>query len=62
MPEFVFTFGFGQKHENGYHVINAKDRGEAREKMFERFGDQWAFQYDSKEAAGVYEFNLREVK
>ncbi|MEK0345205.1 MAG: hypothetical protein QQN64_08195 [Nitrosopumilus sp.] len=37
MAKFYFTFGFGQPHEGGYHVIEAEDSGEARWRMFERF-------------------------
>lgn len=62
MPKFWFTFGFGQPHENCYHVIEAENAEKAREDMFRKFGKQWAFQYDSAEAAGVDEFNLREIK
>lgn len=62
MKEFVFTFGFEQPHENGYHVIKATHWGEARLKMCERFGTKWSMQYESREAAGVERFNLKEVK
>lgn len=62
MKKWYFTFGFGQPHENCYHVIEAENSNEARNKMFERFGKKWSFQYDSAEAAGVERFNLREIK
>lgn len=62
MKKFYFTFGFGQPHENCYHVIKAENSEKAREKMFHKFGTKWSFQYDSAEAAGVKKFNLREIK
>jgi hypothetical protein len=42
-------------------VVTANTRQEARDIMFERFGNKWAFQYDSAEAAGVEKWNLKEV-
>lgn len=62
MKKYYFTFGFGQPHENCYHVIEANNSVEARAKMFERFSDKWAFQYESAEEAGVEKFGLREIK
>lgn len=60
--KWYFTFGFGQGHDNCYTVIKAKDYGSAREEMFWRWGQKWAFQYDSAEAAGVEEFALKEIR
>lgn len=57
-----FTFGFGQPHQNGYHIIESETKENCRTLMFERFGDKWAMQYDSAEAAGVERFNLKEIK
>jgi len=62
MKKHYFTFGFGQPHENGYHVVTAQDRDQARAEMFRRFGQKWSFQYDSADAAGVDRFHLHEVK
>lgn len=62
MSKYYFTFGFGQVHENGYHIIEAENSAKAREKMFRKFGDKWSMQYDSAEAAGVEKFHLREIK
>lgn len=62
MAKFYFTFGFGQPHENCYHVIEAEDSDEARKVMFRKFGDKWAMQYDSAEEAGVKVYGLREIK
>jgi len=68
MPKFYFTFGFGQLHENGFHIIEAKDYGTAREKMVERFGLKWAFQYTEEQwtisngKTQQEEYNLKEIK
>ena len=35
---------------------------ECREEMFGRYGQEWSFQYDSEEEAGVKEFHLKEIK
>ena len=59
--DFYFTFGFGQPHENCYHVISAETSNEARELMVMRFGSKWAFQYESAEKAGVERFNLKRI-
>lgn len=47
-PYWYFTFGCGQKHA-GHYVKIRGTYGEARKKMFERFGDEWAFQYSEQE-------------
>jgi hypothetical protein len=57
----VFTFGFGQAHENHYCVIYGKDKQECREIMVARFGLKWSMQYDSEADAGVKEFNLKKL-
>ena len=62
MTKFWFTFGFGQAHENHYHIIEASNPTEARVEMCNKFGNKWAMMYDSAEAAGVEEFNLTELK
>ncbi len=59
--KYYFTFGCGQKHENGYHIIEADDVMAARMVMNERFGTKWASQYESAGAAGVEEDHLHEV-
>jgi len=60
--KFYFTFGFGQLHENKYHVIEAENAGKAREEMFEKFGRKWSMMYNSAEEAGVERFGLKELK
>lgn len=62
MKKFYFTFGFGQPHENCYTIIEAEDWATARRQMFQEYGTKWSMQYESAEAAGVKEFNLREIK
>ncbi len=59
--EWIFTFGSGQQHAGCYHTITGTLDG-ARLRMFERFGPKWSMMYTSREKAGVYRFNLREVK
>lgn len=63
--EYIFTFGFGQGHDNGFVSINARNSTEARNRMVEMYGVKWGFQYDCPDArdkAGVDKFNLVEVK
>jgi hypothetical protein len=46
---YYFTFGFGQKHADGFHVIEAITYKEARARMFDRFGKEWSMQYAEDE-------------
>ena len=48
MERYYFTFGVGidKPHRCCYHVIEAASYEQARDEMFRRFGDKWAFQYD----------------
>ena len=46
---WIFTFGYGQRHQNGYVKIIDPDFGSARQKMIDRYGLEWAFQYSDKE-------------
>ena len=41
---YVFTFGCGMQHA-GYYVRIYGTFEEARRKMFEKYGREWAFQY-----------------
>lgn len=45
---WIFTFGSGQLHE-GHYVKIFGTYEEARLQMFERYGDQWGFQYSEEE-------------
>ena len=64
--QWWFTFGFGHAHPNGYVVISGRDKEDARLNMVERFGQKWAFQYNSAKEAGVDQFeamyNVDEAK
>lgn len=66
--KFYFTFSFNQKHEGCYHVIDAKDYGEARGEMVDKFGIKWAFQYSEKQwicnsgKTQAEEYDLKEIK
>jgi len=62
--DWIFTFGHGQwdgMHRNHFVRINGTFY-EARAEMFRRYGKQWSMQYESEKAAGVQEFNLKEIK
>lgn len=53
LPEkenWIFTFGYGQQHEGKYVRVTGT-RSEAREKMFNKYGPEWAFQYSEEEWA-----------
>lgn len=45
---WIFTFGVGQAHAHKYVKIYGTYE-EARKKMFEAYGDRWAFQYSEKQ-------------
>ena len=59
--EFIFTFGVNHPLGKCYVVVGVTDSTEARELMFRTYGSRWAFQYESREAAGVERYDLREV-
>ena len=61
MKKFYFTWGFGQGHDNCYTIVNADNMEEARKTMFDRWGNKWAFGYESAEKAGVEKFNLQQI-
>lgn len=68
MAKFYFTFGFGQRYENCYHVIEADSYGEARQRMVDKFGLKWSFQYTEDKwilpngKTQAEEYHLREIK
>ena len=45
---YIFTFGVGQKHGGYYVKIKGTYEG-ARQKMFDRYGKEWAFQYSEEQ-------------
>lgn len=47
---FIFTFGTGQEHEGKYVKIFGS-YGEARQKMIDKYGREWGFQYTASEWA-----------
>ena len=49
VTNWYFTFGFEQKHSNKYVCFKNSTYDEARTRMFEAFGEMWAFQYSEKE-------------
>lgn len=57
MPEqtWFFTFGSGHKYPNGYVRFTGTDLWDARDKMCERFGSRWAFQYTEEEFPKIAE-------
>jgi hypothetical protein len=62
--DWIFTFGFGHyggRLRNYFVRINGTFH-EARAEMVRCFGQQWSHQYESEKAAGVPEFNLKEIK
>ena len=50
MNKYYFTFMMKDEiHRGCYHVIEAPSYVEARDKMIEAFGIEWAFQYDEND-------------
>ena len=58
---YYATFGFGHDYENCYTIIIAENRRQAFVQMLCNYGTEWAFMYNSKEKAGVYEYNLKYI-
>lgn len=51
------------KHGNAAVKINAETPAEARKKMFEVYGDQWAFMYTQEEKAeAIDKFGTQIIK
>ena len=49
MKKFIFTFPGNHPLKGHYQPIFASSGHIAREKMFERYGDAWGFQYTEEE-------------
>lgn len=45
METFYFTFMQIDRRKDCYAAVKAESYASAREEMFRRFGDKWAFQY-----------------
>lgn len=58
---WIFTFGYNHLHPDGY-CVGTGSHAEARQKMHERYGAKWAFQYENEKQAGVEEYHLRFVE
>ena len=54
---WVFTFCYGTALKMYYAELYGT-HDSTRSEMFRLFGNQWAFQYPSKEEAGVHKFKL----
>lgn len=57
----IFTFGEGQHHAGCFVEIEGEDRADCRVKMLRAFGPKFAFQYESRKAAGVDRWGLTEI-
>lgn len=45
MKTFFFTFGHGKAFKDKFVGVIAQDEEQARQAMFDHFGDKWAFNY-----------------
>ena len=63
MTEEVWYFTFCGKHkEHDCYVKFSGTHEEARDKMLEKFGSEWGFQYSEDEADdAIHSFNLRQI-
>jgi len=67
LPEWYFTFGHGQYHPDGRHLLGwyvripASDAQAARAEMVRLFGDRWSCQYTADAAAEFLTFGEREL-
>jgi hypothetical protein len=66
---WYFTFGVGidNQHRNGYYVVENATYMQARKRMIDVFGRDWAFQYAEHEwvrdgVSQAEQYNLHEVK
>lgn len=60
--DWIFTFGLGHSVYGGGRFVRIRGTWrEARLKMIERYGREWAFQYENEIQAGVEKWGLKEV-
>lgn len=45
---YIFTFGYGRQYQNQYVKIYGTYNS-ARQKMFDKYGSAWSFQYTEEE-------------
>lgn len=68
LESWIFTFGFAHTHPftgeslNNCFIEIIGTIESTRMKMIERFGNQWGFQYRTREDAGVDTYNLTEIE
>lgn len=58
--DWFFTFGSDHAHPYGFVRIHGTYT-EAREKMMDRFGTRWSFQYSSPEDFQARKWGMKEV-
>ena len=61
MHRYIATFCQWSSLHCNFVSVEADSYGAARQKMFNTYKHEWAFLYDSEEAAGVHAFDLKEV-
>lgn len=59
---FYATFGFSQSLRNHYVKIEAEDASQGWAKMFDAYGNMWAFIYPEEQfETAIARYNLTEV-
>lgn len=58
---WIFTFGYSHKHANKFIRLHG-DYESTRQKMFDTYGDNWAFQYPCSKLDELLLFGLTELK
>lgn len=59
--DWYFTFGVGHYPPPGRYIVIRGTMESSRLEMIARFGQRWAFQYESAEEAGVEKWGLRSI-
>lgn len=59
IKDYYFTFTQGSELKNHYIVFHGTFSS-TRDRMVAIFGSSWAFQYSSRESAGVDRYNLKQ--
>lgn len=60
VKDYYFTFAQDSELKNHY-IIFHDTYSAARDRMIALFGRSWAFQYFSRESAGVDRYNLKQI-